>query len=349
MMINTIRQKIKSAMSFQLGYNNKLLPSAIISNKSISTTTAACSNNNNNSSSHIKTTFEKNVMATYGRFDICLDHGNGTYVHDVKGKKYLDIGGGIAVNALGHAHPEIVKTIHEQASKLIHCSNLYYTESQGNLANRLIEYLGEDGKVFFSNSGAEANEGLYKLARAYGQESKRHKIITATNSFHGRTLGGIAATGQDKIKKGFYPMIDGFDHVPFNDLNAMENTIDDQTSAILIEGIQGEGGVTPATPEYLLGLRKLCDEKNILLMFDSVQCGHFRSGRFQSYQRILEDIENTFQPDAISMAKSLGGGIPIGAFWVKEKHSSLLSAGMHGTTYGGNPLSCSIALTILDV
>ena len=261
MMINTIRQKIKIAMSFQLRYNNKLLPSAIISKKSISTTTVACSNNNNKSSSHIKTTFEKNVMATYGRFDICLDHGNGTYVHDVKGKKYLDIGGGIAVNALGHAHPEIVKTIHEQASKLIHCSNLYYTESQGNLANRLIEYLGEDGKVFFSNSGAEANEGLYKLARAYGQESKRHKIITATNSFHGRTLGGIAATGQDKIKKGFYPMIDGFDHVPFNDLNAMENTIDDQTSAILIEGIQGEGGVTPATPEYLLGLRKLCDEK----------------------------------------------------------------------------------------
>lgn len=319
--------------------------------KNISTTTSYDDNSavNTMSSTQIKNTFEKSVMETYGRFDICLDRGNGAYVYDVNGKEYLDVGGGIAVNALGHAHPEIVKTISDQASKLIHCSNLYYTESQGNLADRLVQHIGVDGKVFFSNSGAEANEGLYKLARAYGQDSKRHKIITAINSFHGRTLGGIAATGQDKIKKGFYPMIDGFKHVPFNDLSAMSDAVDDETAAILIEGIQGEGGVSPATPEYLLGLRKLCDEKNILLMFDSVQCGHFRSGKFQSYQRILENIYNTFAPDAISMAKSLGGGIPIGAFWVNKEHSSLLSPGMHGTTYGGNPLSCSIALSILDV
>ena len=304
-------------------------------------------------SPRIQSMFKSNVMATYGRFDICLDYGKGSYVHDVDGKKYLDVGGGIAVNSLGHAHPEILKTINEQASKLIHCSNLYYTESQALLAKCIIDSIGEQGKVFFSNSGAEANEGLYKLARAFGQDSKRYKVITATNSFHGRTLGGIAATGQDKIKKGFSPIIDGFKHVPFNDLSAVVDAIDEQTSAVLVEGIQGEGGVTPATPEYLLGLRKICDENGILLMFDSVQCGHFRTGRFQSYQRILE-AENlvddtTFCPDAISMAKSLGGGVPIGAFWVKEKFSSLLSPGMHGTTYGGNPLSCSVALKIFDV
>ncbi len=319
--------------------------------RSFNSTPAKCEESS--TSPRIQSMFESNVMATYGRFDICLDYGKGSYVHDVDGKKYLDVGGGIAVNSLGHAHPEVLNTINEQASKLIHCSNLYYTESQALLAKCIIDSIGKEGKVFFSNSGAEANEGLYKLARAFGQDTKRYKVITATNSFHGRTLGGIAATGQDKIKKGFFPMVDGFKHVPFNDLNAVVNAIDEQTSAVLIEGIQGEGGVTPATPEYLLGLRKICDENGILLMFDSVQCGHFRTGRFQSYQRILEaenlDENAAFCPDAISMAKSLGGGVPIGAFWVKEKFSSLLSPGMHGTTYGGNPLSCSVALKIFDV
>ena len=180
--------------------------------------------------------FESNVMATYGRFDICLDYGKGSYVHDVDGKKYLDVGRGIAVNSLGHAHPEVLNTINEQASKLIKAiSNLYYTESQALLAKCIIDSIGKEGKVFFSNSGAEANEGLYKLARAFGQDTKRYKVITATNSFHGRTLGGIAATGQDKIKKGFFPMVDGFKHVPFNDLNAVVNAIDEQTSAVLIE------------------------------------------------------------------------------------------------------------------
>jgi acetylornithine aminotransferase/acetylornithine/N-succinyldiaminopimelate aminotransferase len=296
-------------------------------------------------------------METYGRYDIVLDRGSGSYVTTVDNKTFLDVGGGIAVNALGHAHPEIVETIHEQASKLVHVSNLYYTETQGRLAERLSRLFsnatGDEGtgKVFFSNSGAEANEGLYKLARASGQATGRYKIVTATNSFHGRTLGGIAATGQDKIKQGFHPIIDGFSHVPFNDLGAMESSICPETAAVLIEGIQGEGGVTAATVEYLTGLRELCDRHGILLMMDGVQCGHFRTGRFQSYDRILEGTpeETSFSPDAVSMAKSLGSGMPIGAFWVSEKHSTLLQAGMHGTTYGGNPLACAVGNKVLDI
>lgn len=293
----------------------------------------------------VKESFEKSVMPTYARFDLLLDHGKGSYVYTADGTEYLDAGGGIAVNSLGHAHPEIVAKISEQASKLIHISNLYYSESQSDLAEQLVGLLGP-GKVFFSNSGAEANEGLFKLARAHGAAQGRSEIITALNSFHGRTLAGIAATGQDKIKKGFGPMVEGFKHVPFNDLGAMEAAVSEKTAGVLIEGIQGEGGVTPASAEYLLGLRQLCDKHGILLMMDSVQCGHFRSGKFQSYQRILEDTPNgaAFTPDAISMAKSLGCGVPIGSFWAREPYGDLLVAGMHGTTYGGNPLACAVAL-----
>ena len=293
----------------------------------------------------VKESFEKAVMPTYARFDLVLERGQGSYVYTADGKEYLDAGGGIAVNSLGHAHPEIVAKISDQASKLIHISNLYYSETQSALAEQLVEQFG-GGKVFFSNSGAEANEGLFKLARAHGEAQGRFEVITAINSFHGRTLGGIAATGQDKIKKGFGPMVDGFKHVPFNDLAAMEAAISEKTAGILIEGIQGEGGVTPAAPEYLLGLRALCDKHGILMMMDSVQCGHFRSGKFQSYQRILEDTPQgtSFTPDAVSMAKSLGCGVPIGAFWAREELSDTLLAGMHGTTYGGNPLACAVAL-----
>jgi acetylornithine aminotransferase/acetylornithine/N-succinyldiaminopimelate aminotransferase len=205
--------------------------------------------------------------------------------------------------------------------------------------------------VFFCNSGAEANEGLYKVARKFGHGEGRFEIICTNNSFHGRTLAGIAATGQDKVKQGFQPMTPGFTHVPFNDLDAVRNAISPATVAVLIEGIQGEGGITPATPDYLLGLRKLCDEKNLLLMMDAVQCGHFRSGRFQSYQRILEGVAGgeAFVPDVISMAKSLGGGFPIGAFWVRQPHADLLGPGTHGTTFGGTPLGCAVALKIFEV
>ncbi len=294
--------------------------------------------------------YDRNVVPSYGRFPIAFSHGLGSRLWDVGGRAYLDLGGGIAVTALGHANPEVTNALIEQSRKLLHVSNLYYTDAQGRLAQKLVSLIGP-GKVFFCNSGAEANEGLYKVARKFGHDTGRYEIITTINSFHGRTLGGIAATGQDKVKKGFEPIIPGFSHVPYNDLAAMRAAITPCTAAILIEGIQGESGVTPATPEYLLGLRQLCNERNILLLMDSVQCGHFRTGRFQSYQRILEGVPGGqgFIPDGISMAKSLGGGFPIGAFWLRDPYGSLLSAGTHGTTFGGNLLGCAVALKIIDV
>jgi acetylornithine/N-succinyldiaminopimelate aminotransferase len=313
----------------------------------------------------VRELFTKNVVPSYGRFELVLSHGAGSYVFDVAGKRYLDLGGGIAVNCLGNAHPAITEALVEQSKKLIHVSNLYFTEPQGRLAAEIVKRIGT-GKVFFCNSGGEANEGLYKVARKFGHDEGRFEILTAINSFHGRSLAGISATGQDKVKKGFEPMTPGFRHIPYNDLDATRNAISPATVAILIEGIQGEGGVTPATAEYLLGLRALCDEKKLLLLIDGVQCGHFRTGKFQSFQRILEqraagilpaeqnenrqqDAGSTFLPDGISMAKSLGGGFPIGAFWVRAPYADLLSAGTHGTTYGGTPLACAVALKILDV
>jgi acetylornithine/N-succinyldiaminopimelate aminotransferase len=298
----------------------------------------------------IRALFTKNVIPSYGRFELVLSHGVGSHLFDVNGRRYLDLGGGIAVCSLGHAHPAITAALVEQSSKLVHVSNLYYTEPQGRLAQALVDLIGP-GKCFFSNSGAEANEGLFKLARKFGHDEGRFEIITTINSFHGRTLAGIAATGQEKVKKGFEPMTPGFRHVPYNDLAAMRAALSPATVAILVEGIQGEGGVTPAAAEYLVGLRALCDEKKLLLLMDGVQCGHFRSGRFQSYQRILENVPGgeKFIPDGISMAKSLGGGFPMGAFWVRAPYADLLSAGTHGTTYGGSPLACAVGLKILEV
>ena len=298
----------------------------------------------------IQQLFQQHVVPTYGRFEIALSHGRGSEVWDVNGRRYLDLGGGIAVCALGHAHEEIADTLSAQARTLLHVSNLYYHEPQGRLAQQLTRLLAP-GKVFFCNSGAEANEGLFKLARKFGHDEGRFEILTALNSFHGRTLAGIAATGQDKVKKGFEPMVSGFRHVPFNDLDAVRAAISPATVAVLIEGIQGEGGITPASPEYLLGLRALCDEKKMLLLIDGVQCGHFRTGRFQSFQRTLESVPGgeTFLPDGLSMAKSLGGGFPMGAFWVRQPHADLLGPGSHGTTFGGTPLGCAVALKILEV
>jgi acetylornithine/N-succinyldiaminopimelate aminotransferase len=327
----------------------------------------------------VRQLFSRNVVPSYGRFDLVLSHGAGSYVYDVAGKRYLDLGSGIAVCCLGHAHPAITEALVEQSQKLIHVSNLYYTEPQGRLAAELVKRIGP-GKCFFSNSGAEANEGLFKVARKFGHDEGRFEILTATNSFHGRTLAGIAATGQDKVKKGFEPMTPGFRHIPFNDLAAARAAISPATVAIMIEGVQGEGGVTPATPEYLLGLRALCDEKKLLLFMDEVQCGYYRSGKFMSFQRILEDVAQAsqpagsggipaaatepggsvnsqtrmsalqkFLPDGISLAKSLGGGFPIGAFWVRAPYADLLGPGTHATTFGGTPLACAVALKILDV
>jgi len=313
----------------------------------------------------VRELFSKNVVPSYGRFDLVLSHGAGSYLYDVAGKRYLDLGAGIAVCCLGHAHPAITEALVEQSRKLIHVSNLYFTEPQGRLAAELVKRLGP-GKCFFANSGAEANEGLFKLARKFGHDEGRFEILTAANSFHGRTLAGIAATGQDKVKKGFEPMTPGFRHIPFNDLAAARNALSPATVAILIEGVQGEGGITPATPEYLLGLRQLCDEKKLLLFMDGVQCGHYRTGKFQSFQRILEDREGRrvadpniqgqrhavppdFLPDGVSMAKSLGGGFPIGAFWVRAPYADLLGPGTHATTFGGTPLACAVALKVLEV
>jgi acetylornithine/N-succinyldiaminopimelate aminotransferase len=306
----------------------------------------------------IQNAFEEFVVPSYARFDLVLDRGEGSYVWDVNGRRYLDFGGGIAVCALGHANAEITEALIEQSRKLVHVSNLYYTEPQARLARRIVDLIGP-GRCFFFNSGAEANEGLFKLARKFGHNDGRYEIITALDSFHGRTLAGIAATGQEKVKKGFGPAVAGFKQVPFNDLEAMRAAITTSTVAILIEAIQGESGITMASPEYLLGLRKLCDEHNLLLLIDEVQAGHFRTGRFQSWQAIVasassrcsdhrHDADATL-PDGISMAKGLGGGFPIGAFWVREKFADVLSAGAHASTFGGTPLACAVALRVLEV
>src|SRR5579871_6847560 len=223
-----------------------------------------------NESAEIQSLFQQNVVPSYGRFDLVLSHGSGSQVWDVAGKRYLDLGGGIAVCTLGHAPAAITDALIEQSRKLIHTSNFYYHGPQGRLAQQLVSLIGP-GKCFFGNSGVEANEGLFKLARKFGHDEGRYEILTAVNSFHGRTLAGIAATGQDKVKKGFEPIMPGFRYIPYNDLEAARAAISPATAAIMIEGVQGEGGVLPATPEYLLGLRALCDEKKLLLLMDGVQ------------------------------------------------------------------------------
>lgn len=303
-----------------------------------------------NDFANVQALFQRYVVPSYGRFELAFVRGAGSELWDVHGRRYLDLGGGIAVNCLGHASPDLTAALIEQSRQLLHISNLYYHEPQGQLAQALVRRIGP-GKVFFANSGGEANEGLYKLARRFGHDEGRFEILTAFNSFHGRTLAGIAATGQDKVKHGFEPMVPGFRHVPYNDLAAVRAALSPATVAVLIEGVQGEGGITPATPDYLLGLRALCDEKKLLLLMDGVQCGHFRTGRFQSFQRLLEGVPGgeRFLPDGVSMAKSLGGGFPIGAFWVREPYADLLGPGMHATTYGGTPLACTVALKVLEV
>ena len=298
----------------------------------------------------IQQQFHRYLTGNYTRFPFALVRGRGCEVWDSEGRRYLDMGAGIAVNCLGHAHPELTAALTEQANKIWHPSNLYYNELQGELGQSLASRVGA-GKVFFCNSGAEANEGLYKLARRYGHEDGRFEILTATSSFHGRTLAGIAATAQAKVKQGFGPQVPGFRHVPFNDLQAIRQAISPATVAVLIEGIQGEGGIHPAQPDYLLGLKALCEEQGLLFLFDGVQCGHYRTGRFQSFQRLLAgtDGAETFLPDGLAMAKGLGGGFPLGAIWIKEAIADRFSPGSHGTTFGGNPLACSVALKILEI
>lgn len=312
-----------------------------------------------NNSIQIKDAFDQYVIPTYGRFPLALVRGKGCRVWDADGKEYLDFGGGIAVCSIGHSHPALAKALFEQAQTLVHTSNLYLTGPQGRLAKRLVELVGEPGKCFFCNSGAEANESLYKLARKFGHDTggSRFEIITFHNSFHGRTLAGIAATGQEKVKKGFEPPVAGFVHVRFNDLDAVRAAIKPETVAILVEPIQGESGITPARPEFLRGLRQLCDEKNLLLMFDEVQCGLGRTGDWCAYHTLFGG--NRIHPDAISWAKGIAGGVPMGAIWVRKRGvrladsttkplCDLLGPGTHASTFGGTPLACAAALAVLE-
>ncbi len=284
------------------------------------------------------------VMQNYARFPLTLVKGEGSRVWDDQGKSYLDFVTGIAVNALGHAHPALVKTISEQAATMLHCSNLYHIPQQIKLANRLCSFSGLD-KAFFCNSGAEANEAAIKIVRKFffDQGSPRRNIITANQSFHGRTMHTVAATGQDKVKVGFDPLPVGFKHVPLNDIQALKDAVDDQTAAIMLEPLQGEGGVNAARVDYLDAVRYLCDEHGILLVFDEIQTGIGRCGTMFAFE--LTGVK----PDVLTLAKGLGGGVPIGAMLASDKVAPALSAGSHGTTFGGNPLSCAVANTVLDV
>ncbi len=282
------------------------------------------------------------VVPTYGRFPLALARGQGTRVWDENGRSYLDFTSGIAVNSLGHAHSAMQKALARQADTLIHTSNLFYTRPQGELAARLVSYVGTPGKIFFCNSGAEANEGLYKLARKHG--TGRHEIITLDSSFHGRTLGGIAATGQLKVKLGFGPPVDGFINVPAR-LECVANALSEKTAAILVEPIQGEGGVRPLPAEFLRSLRRMADDQKILLFYDEVQCGLGRTGHWCGWHATGA---TDAVPDAISWAKGIGGGFPLGAFWVREPYADLLGPGTHGTTYGGSPLACAAADAVFD-
>ena len=301
--------------------------------------------------SELSEAYASHVVPTYGRFDLDIESGAGCRVRDFQGREYLDFGAGIAVCSLGHSHPEVTAAVAEQASRLVHCSNLYRTAPQALLAQRLVEITGP-GKAFFCNSGAEANEGLIKLARRFGSATGRHRILTFTNSFHGRTLACIAATGQDKVKKDFGPLPEGFAHLPFNDIAAVRAAVDEKTIAILVEPIQGEGGIHPATPEFLRGLRELCNERGMLLLFDEVQCGLGRTGDWCGWRSICSGVE----PDGVSWAKGIANGFPLGSFWVSSKKidergplCDLLGPGSHGTTYGGNPVCCAASLKVLEI
>lgn len=280
------------------------------------------------------------VMPTYAP-GLVLTEGSGCRVRDAEGREYLDFLAGIAVLNVGHGHPSVVKAIQDQAAKLVHVSNLYYNENQPKLAQALSERsLG--GKCFFCNSGAEANEGLIKLARLWGSARGKYEVITMKNSFHGRTLATLTATGQEKVQKGFHPLPAGFVHAEFNHLESCRAAVTGQTAAILVEAVQGEGGILPAHPEFIEGLRELCTEKGLLLFFDEVQAGMGRTGKWFGFQNY------NVQPDAFSLAKGLGNGFPIGAVVAAPQLSDIFQPGNHATTFGGTPLACAAALAVID-
>ena len=293
--------------------------------------------------------FDHYVMKTYGRFPIAIDRGKGCRLWDTEGKEYLDFVAGIATCTLGHGHPTLIKAVTEQIAKLHHVSNLYYIPEQGELAQWLVEHSCAD-RAFFCNSGAEANEAAIKLARKYAHtvlSINKPVILTAKASFHGRTLATITATGQPKYQKHFDPLVPGFAYVPYNDTEAIESAIaeynqgEQGVAAILIEPLQGEGGVCPGDLEYFLRLRKICDQTGILLIFDEVQVGVGRSGKYWGYENL------GVEPDIFTSAKGLAGGIPIGAMLCKE-FCNVFTSGDHASTFGGNPFVCSAALAVLN-
>ncbi len=285
-------------------------------------------------------------MQTYGRIPVAFVRGEGTVLWDSEGRRYLDFLGGLAVTALGHAHPAVAEALADQARTLVHVSNLYFNELQPQLAARLDGLIGGGGRVFFSNSGAEANECAIKLARRYGQSNggrARFEIVTALASFHGRTLATLAATGQPQKHEPFQPLPVGFRHVPFADVDALAGALDERVCAVLLEPLQGEGGVNVAPPGYLEAVRGLCDEREVLLIVDEVQTGLGRTGRWFGFQHA--DVA----PDIVTIAKALGNGVPIGACWARAEVAEAFRPGDHASTFGGQPLAARAALAVLDV
>ncbi|MDD3118619.1 MAG: aspartate aminotransferase family protein [Victivallales bacterium] len=284
--------------------------------------------------------YRKYVMKTCNPHMV-LVRGKGTYVWDINGRRFLDFGSGISVCNLGHCNKAVAAAIKEQVDKLVHTSNLYMNLNQPRLAKALADH-GFDGISFFCNSGAEANEGMIKFARKWGHDQGKYEIITMADSFHGRTLATLAATGRAKYRKGFEPDMPGFVSVPFNDLKALQQAVGEKTAAVMMEPVQGEGGIIPADPEYIRAVRQLCNEKGILLLFDEVQCGMGRTGKFFAFQNF--DVE----PDALSMAKAMANGYPMGAFMVKRQYGDVLQVGSHNSTFGGTPLASAAALAVID-
>ena len=287
------------------------------------------------------------LMKNYGPPAFNAVRGEGVYLYDESGKRYLDFGSGIAVTSVGHSHPKWIEAVQQQAATLVHCSNLYGIPGQQKLADRLVAKAGP-GRVLFCNSGAEANEALLKLARLHGknltgEEGKRFTVVAAEDAFHGRTFGGMGATPQEKIQGGFRPMLEGFKFGKLNDIASFDKLVDDSVAAVFIESIQGEGGIFPAEASFLQELRALCTERGALLMLDEVQCGIGRNGHFFAFEK------SGVTPDAIGMAKGLGAGFPIGAIWVGEQYEELFQPGSHGTTFGGNPLASAAANAVLDI
>lgn len=287
----------------------------------------------------------KYVLNTYNRYPFVFDHGEDVWLYTEDGKKYLDMCSGLAVSSLGHNHPSLIKAIQEQSNKILHTSNLYYTKPYADLAKKLVTRSVFD-KVFFCNSGAEANETAIKITRKHGKNIEfkaKYEVITLNNSFHGRTMATLSATGQKKYQKGFEPLLEGFVFVEMNNNEELKKAVNSRTAAIIIEPIQGEGGIRPAFFDFIETARKLCDEYNALLIFDEVQSGIGRTGKLFGYENFLP-----IEPDIITIAKGLGGGLPIGAVLIKEKFAELLKPGEHASTFGANPVCCAAANAVLD-